>query len=180
MKCRDLPVIAVTAFAVMLATIALRQAMPAAIAEQKSVKKEANKPPTLIVDGVALSLTFKKSDCKAGQKPKVELLAINTSKRPVKLKATDVMTTTPEPQPMARMLPRPSEVWSNTCKLKLKPGESQTIALQTKVALESGSTISFIIKVGKKSITAATCSVQSLSPTPANSPVSTEAPSGSE
>ena len=180
MKCRDLPVIAVTAFAVMLATIALRQAMPAAIAEQKSVKKEANKPPTLIVDGVALSLTFKKSDCKAGQKPKVELLAINTSERPVELKATVVMTTTAKPQPMARMLLAPVEVWSNTCKLKLKPCKSQTITLQTKIALESGSTISFTIKAGKKSITAATCSVQPLSPAPANSPASTEPSSGSE
>jgi len=170
MRKGDLLVIAVTAFVTTVAAVSLWEATPKAIAAEQTTKETLKAPPALEIGSVRLTLDLDRTAHKAGETPVVTLTAVNTRDRASKLKVVVGMTTVQPASPMARMMPRPTQVWSHSCKVKLKPRQTRTFELPTGVALKAGNVVAFSLRAGRESITAARFSVPPSDPSPSTTP----------
>ena len=168
MRKKDWLVVAGTALATVVVTVALCRGIPDAIAVEQEKVKVAT--PVLEVDGVKLSLALKlkagQAACKPGEKPTVTLRAVNEQSDPITLKVTVAMTTTQPASRGSRMMPMATQAWSKECEVELGSMGSTTIDLSTDTAVQAGHIVAFSIKVGDKSMRALSFSV----PTPEKAP----------
>ena len=142
MKIRDVMVMAGAAVMTTGMAMALWPTMPAALANGE------DKPrlPALEVQGVTVMIQTDKASYEAGDRPVVKVTARNPSDKPADVDATVVMTTTAPASPFARMLPRPTKVWSRECKVALAPNETRTFELQADVAVAAKKVVSFTLE----------------------------------
>ena len=171
MSKKDWLVVAGTALVTVVVTVALCRGLPEAIAvEQDNVKVVT---PVLEVDGVKLSLALTleagQASCKSGEKPKVTLRAVNEQSDPIILDVTVAMTTMQPVSAFSRMMPMASQVWSKECEVELGSLASRAIDLPTSIAVQAGQTVTFMIKVGDKSMRALSFSVPAPEKVPAES-----------
>lgn len=151
MRRNDAVVIGVTALITAAIATAALNLVPRAIADkgQRVVR------PTLEHESVVMYLELDEATCKPDGKPVARLTAANRTDRTATLSVEIVMSTMSPGSEMSRMGPIPSDVWSSSCDIVLRPGETGTFEFPTDVAVASGEVVSFTIKAGGKTVRAA-------------------------
>ena len=151
MKRSDLVVISLVALMTAVIAVALADAIPSANAVEQ--KKKALVPGTLTLDGVELTLKVDAETSKSGKKPVLTVTAVNASDKPVEIDAQIDMKSMPPPRmTYGRRMPMPEGVWSESCHISLKPGETRTYELTSKAAVGRGNLISFNMTAGGKTV----------------------------
>ena len=148
MKKSDLAVIVLVALMTAVIAIALADAMPSADAAGQ--KKKALVPGTLTLDGLELALKVDAATSMPGKKPVVTVKAVNTGDKPVEIDAQIYMNSTSLASTRSRMIIMPKSVWSESCHISLKPGETRTYELAAKAVVGQGNVVSFGMKAGGK------------------------------
>lgn len=148
MKKSDLAVVLLVALMTAVIAVAVADAVPSANAVEQ--KKKALVPGTLTLDGVELTLKVDAETSKPGKKPVVTVKAVNTGDKPVEMDAQIYMNSMSPASRMSRMGPIPRSVWSESCHISLKPGETRTYELTAKAAVGKGNVVSFGMKAGGK------------------------------
>jgi hypothetical protein len=153
---KDIAVASLVALGTMtLALSVFRLVRPAgAVGEEK-----ARPTPVLKKDGVKMTLTLKKTDYKAGEKPEMVLDAVNTTANAVKVDATVLISEESKPEPMLRRPPISRNTWSKPCQIALNGGETKRIDLTPDVAAQAGRTLTFTISCGDQRMVVASLSV---------------------
>ena len=156
MKTKDLILIAGVALVTMTFALALRLPGPTALAGEKAVKKVV---PSLMFDGVRLTLVTDKTVYKPGDVPKVTLYADWPDHSPSKLEVQVLMTASTMANPMSRRLIMSKKVPPKIWTVQLDRKEKKTFEVPIDAKLAKGSLLTFKIKVGDKSIDAASISL---------------------
>lgn len=140
---RDLVVVLGVAAAT--AALILTVCRPALVSaeDEEAGKKRLISRPSLRVDGVTVTLESAKEEYRAGEKPTVKLIAINTAPEPRAVNLTLRMMATAPTSLESRMLPLPKEAWRHTCPISLKAGEAREIPISVDVALPPGNGVFF-------------------------------------
>ncbi len=148
MKMNDLTVIAIVAVATALAAVVVLEPLELAVAVD--TQPAVVKVPPVVFKSVEFSLTTDKKSYEAGDKPVIKLKVVNTTNAPVSVRPKLSMNVTRIMSMMSRMEPMPVSKWTNDCAITLKPKETRTIELPTKVAMEAGSLVSFSLTGSKE------------------------------
>lgn len=120
--------------------------------EEDAKAKAEIKLPKLATAGVELSLKPDKAQYNAGDQPALQLIARNTSDKPVTCQATVTMYSQDPAAMFSRMMPVQKSLYREPWSLKLKPGETRVVRIDTGKTLAVGHTVSFGLSVDKKSI----------------------------
>ncbi len=150
MKKSDLVVIMLVALMTAVIAIAIADAIPSANAAAQ--KKKALVPGTLTLKSMELTLKVDAETSKPGKKPALTINAVNTSDKPVEVDAQIHMMSTSPTSRMSRMGPVSMSVWSESCHIALKPGETRTYTLAASAAVGKNQSISFSMKAGGKTV----------------------------
>jgi|GEM_PF-3355729 len=151
MRRNDVMVIGVTAMiTAAFATAALNLA-PRAVAD----RGPGIARPALEHDGVVMYLELDEATCKPDEKPVARLTAANRTDRTATLSVEVVMSAMSLGSEMSRMPPMPRDVWSRSCDIVLRPGETGVFEFPTDVAVASNDVVSFTVKAGGKAVRAA-------------------------
>ena len=102
--------------------------------------------PKLVSNGVQFTLSAHGSQVyKAGDTPKFELMAANTTSQATDLSVRIYMTATSPQNRASRMVVMPAKIWEKTCHLTLNPNETKTVAIKTDTKLPANSTIEVLL-----------------------------------
>ncbi len=125
--------------------------------------------PEFSSQGCKFTLKADKEAYDAGQSPTLTLTASNPGDKPAEATVWILVSASAPTSPFARMLPIPESVWSHKLTVNLKPGETKTETIETKLALPTGKDITItlsdksqVIVAGDLRARAATVPVQVL------------------
>ncbi len=159
MKARDLLVIGCTALVTALAAGWILHPSNTANAVPKQAAGLRVAPAILENDGIELSLKANKQTYQAGDKPVMTLTVVNVSDQPKSVEVKVRMLASSPASKFSRMVSLPSESWTDTLLVALKPNERKALVLPTGAKLAAGKDIFFTLQVDKQVIRAAGFSV---------------------
>lgn len=140
---------ATAAGATMAVTLALCWG-PAGIADGDVAAPEI-KWPTLTVGDCTLTLRLTATSFKPGDKPVIEIHAVNSGAEAVEIEATCTLLSQPLSSRMSRVMVLPKPAWTEKRTLRIAPGKS-VVSLPTETALKKGAMVSAQLKIDKQQI----------------------------
>jgi hypothetical protein len=110
--------------------------------------------PKLTVEECVFVVKTDKAAYEAGDAPTLRVEATNPSGQLVETSVwLSVLASTP-PNPLARVMPRPTALWSGECAVSLQPGETKTVTLPTGVKLSASQSVSIVLSNEKLTVIA--------------------------
>lgn len=167
MKTKDLMTIATVALGTATLTVLAFWSDPLGAGNEGSVPATEIGKPKLVSHGVEMTLTAAESRTfKAGDEPRFELTAINTTGESATATICVEMTTS-SPADMLSRVPRlPSALWRQDFTLPLKPNETQVVTIQAPAKLPPNSVIAVSLRESEPPQTKATTNSSTIQPAP--------------
>ena len=144
MRNQDLLAIAVVALGTATLTVMTFWAGPIEAGGDQDANAAKFAKPKLVCRGVELTLAAKDGAVlKAGDKPVLELIALNTEAQSAEVSVCVTMSAMAPADPLSRTPRMPSTIWRCDQSLALKANETRAFTLTTDAALPTNSIISF-------------------------------------
>lgn len=110
--------------------------------------------PKFTVEGCVFVVKTDQAAYQAGDAPTLRVEATNSSGQLVETRVwLSVLASTP-PNPFARVMPKPTALWSGECAVSLQPGETKTVTLPTGAKLAAGQSVSILLSDKKLTVIA--------------------------
>jgi hypothetical protein len=141
MKLQDVTTILTVAAATAALTVATLAPVRVGAGDTSGAPGPKIAQPTLSVDGSQLVLVTDQSQYQAGDVPKLQVRAINTTDQAVSTQVSVQLSASAPMTLMSRMMPIPEEIGRKDLTLKLAPGEEKIVAVDLEVPLPRGKTV---------------------------------------
>jgi hypothetical protein len=167
MKTKDLMTIATVALGTASLTVMAFWSDPLAADNEGSVPAAAIMKPKLVSHGVEMTLAAAETRTfQAGDEPRFDLTAINTSGEPATARIWVEMTTSSPADMLSRVPRRPSALWRQDFTLPMKPNETKVVTIPAPVKLPAKSMIAVSLGESEPPQTKAATNSPTIQPAP--------------